>query len=64
MHDVNILDDIVPEAGSFYVMAAACLVTAALEAVSPQVGSLISGIGCSPALFWVGWKYSRRRPVN
>ncbi len=48
--------------GSFYVMAAACLVTAALEAYSPEVGALISGIGCSPALFWVGWKHSRRIP--
>jgi hypothetical protein len=47
--------------GSFYVMAAACLVTAVLEAYSPEAGSLVSGVGCSPALFWVGWKYSRRR---
>jgi len=46
--------------GSFYVMAAACVFTAVLEALWPQAGPLISGVFCSPALFWVGWKYSRR----
>ena len=50
--------------GSFYVMAAACLVTAVLEALWPEAGPLISGVICSPALFWIGWKYSRRRTVS
>jgi serine/threonine-protein kinase len=45
--------------GSFYVMAAACVGTAVLEALWPEVGPLISGVFCSPALFWLGWKYSR-----
>ena len=50
--------------GSFYVMAAACVFTAVLEALWPQAGPLISGVFCSPALFWVGWKYSRRLPPH
>jgi serine/threonine-protein kinase len=49
---------------SFYVMAAACVFTAVLEALWPQAGPLISGVFCSPALFWVGWKYSRRWPPH
>ena len=47
--------------GSFYVMAAACLATAALEAAWPEAGPLISAAVCSPALFWLGWKYRRHR---
>jgi serine/threonine-protein kinase len=50
--------------GSFYVMAAACVVTAVLEALWPQAGPLISGVFCSPALFWLGWKYSRPRSAR
>lgn len=50
--------------GSFYVMAVACVFTAVLESLWPQSGPLISGIFCSPALFWVGWKYSRRLPPH
>ena len=50
--------------GSFYIMAAACVFTAVLEALWPQAGPLISGVFCSPALFWVGWKYSRRSPPH
>jgi hypothetical protein len=50
--------------GSFYVMTAACLATAVLESLWPEVGRLISGVFCSPALFWVGWKYSRRLPLH
>ena len=45
--------------GSLYVMTAACVVTAVLESLWPEVGPLISAVVCSPALFWVGWKYSR-----
>ena len=48
--------------GSFYLMAAACVITAVMEALWPQGGPLISGVFCSPALFWIGWKYSRRLP--
>jgi serine/threonine-protein kinase len=48
--------------GSFYVMALACLATAALEAAWPEGGPLISAAVCSPALFWLGWKYRRRAP--
>jgi hypothetical protein len=48
--------------GSFWVMAAACLATAVLEAVRPEAGPLISAAFCSPALFWLGWKYRRRAP--
>lgn len=45
--------------GSFYIMSAACIATAVLEALSPEIGPLISGVVCSPALFWLGHKYSR-----
>jgi serine/threonine-protein kinase len=48
--------------GSFYVMAAACVATAVLEALWPAPGPLISAAVCSPALFWLGWKYWRRAP--
>jgi serine/threonine-protein kinase len=47
--------------GSFYVVTAACLATSILEALWPRVGPIISGVFCSPALFWLGWKYARRR---
>jgi tRNA A-37 threonylcarbamoyl transferase component Bud32 len=50
--------------GSFYVMTAACVGTAVLEALWPEVGPLVSGVFCSPALFWLGWKYSRRRSAR
>jgi serine/threonine-protein kinase len=50
--------------GSFYVMAVACVLTAVLEALWPQGGPLVSGVFCSPTLFWVGWKYSRRLPPH
>jgi eukaryotic-like serine/threonine-protein kinase len=46
--------------GSFWVMAGACLATAGLEATWPEAGPLISAAICSPALFWLGWKYWRR----
>jgi serine/threonine-protein kinase len=46
--------------GSFYGMALACLATAVLEAIWPKAGPLISAAVCSPALFWLGWKYRRR----
>ena len=46
--------------GSFYVIAAACLATAFLEAIWPGPGPLISATAGSPALFWLGWKYWRR----
>jgi serine/threonine-protein kinase len=46
--------------GSYYVMAAACLATAILEAVWPVAGPLISAAVFAPALFWLGWKYWRR----
>jgi tRNA A-37 threonylcarbamoyl transferase component Bud32 len=46
--------------GSFYGMAIAGVGTAFLEALWPEVGPLISGCVCSPALFWLGWKYSKR----
>jgi hypothetical protein len=45
--------------GSFYVITAVCLVTAVLEALWPNAGPLISA-ATTPALFWLGWKYSRR----
>jgi hypothetical protein len=45
--------------GSFYLMAAACVVTAVLEAVWPEPGPLISAVIFCPALFWLGWKYWR-----
>jgi serine/threonine-protein kinase len=48
--------------GSFYVMAAASLATAVLEAIWPEAGPLISAAVGSPALFWLGWKYWRRAP--
>jgi serine/threonine-protein kinase len=48
--------------GSFYVMALACVATAALEAKWSEAGPLISAAVCSPALFWLGWKYRRRVP--
>jgi len=48
--------------GSFWVMAAACLATAVLEAVWLNGGPLISAAVSSPALFWLGWKYRRRAP--
>jgi len=49
--------------GSFYLMAAACLATAILEAFWPEVGPIISAVIGSPALFWLGWKYSGRIPA-
>jgi hypothetical protein len=45
--------------GSFYIITAVCLVTAVLEALWPSAGPLISAVA-SPALFWLGWKYSRQ----
>jgi serine/threonine-protein kinase len=48
--------------GSFYVMAAASLATAVLETFWAEPGPLISAAFCSPALFWLGWKYWRRAP--
>jgi serine/threonine-protein kinase len=48
--------------GSFYVMSLACVATAVLECAWPEAGPLISGAVCSPALFWLGWKYRRRAP--
>jgi hypothetical protein len=50
--------------GSFYVMTAACVGTAVLESLWPEAGPLISAVFCAPALFWVGWKYSRRRSAR
>jgi serine/threonine-protein kinase len=50
--------------GSFYIMTAACLGTAVLETLWPELGPLISGVICAPALFWVGWKYARRQPLQ
>jgi len=50
--------------GSFYVMAAASLATAVLEAIWPEAGPVISAAVCSPALFWLGWKYWRRAPAS
>jgi serine/threonine-protein kinase len=47
--------------GSFYVLTAVSLVTAVLEALWPSAGPLITAAG-TPALFWLGWKYSRRMP--
>jgi serine/threonine-protein kinase len=44
--------------GSFYVMTAACVAMAVLETLWPEVGPVISGVFCSPALFWLGWKYA------
>ncbi len=49
--------------GSFYLMALACFATALLEAFWPEGGTLISAAVCSPALFWLGWKYRRRAPA-
>jgi eukaryotic-like serine/threonine-protein kinase len=46
--------------GSYYVMAAAYLATAILEAVGPVAGPLISAAVCAPALFCLGWKYRHR----
>jgi serine/threonine protein kinase len=45
--------------GSFYLMTAACVATAVLEALWPEAGPLISGVFCCPPLFWLGWKHSR-----
>jgi eukaryotic-like serine/threonine-protein kinase len=50
--------------GSFYATACALGTLAILSVLWPEMGSIISAIGCGPALFWVGWKHSRRRPVN
>ena len=60
--EAHLTDVIDPLGGSFYVMAAACLATAILEALLPSSGPLISAAVCSPALFWLAWKYAR--PMN
>jgi serine/threonine-protein kinase len=47
--------------GSFYPTAAAFFGVAILQTFWPEFGPLISALA-APALFWVGWKFSRRIP--
>jgi serine/threonine-protein kinase len=49
--------------GSFYPTAAAFFAVGVLQALWPDIGTLILGMA-APALFWVGWKYSGRIPAR
>ncbi len=46
--------------GSFYPTALVLGGFAILGVAWPDVGLVVSSIGCAPALFWVGWKHWRR----
>lgn len=50
--------------GSFYVSAALCVVKALLETLWPGIGGLFAAFVICPYFFGLGWKHSRRRPVN